>query len=187
MNDNDVRKGLRLAPGETVVWEGAPLWRRLAGEAFYLRPIALYLIFLFALDAYQAWNKAIAPLKALVDTVPLAVLSAFVLGNLLGFAWLTGRTTRYILTDRRIILRYGIAFPATLSIPFSRIAATAVAIGRDHAGDIAVTLEAGNHMAFFKLWPHARPWHIRNPQPMLRSIASVCSGGKSADPRAAGL
>ena len=168
--EEDIRNGNALAPGETVVWTGKPSWRRVGRDAMHLRGVTAYFGLLFVLDAYQAWMKAIPLRQALHDSVPLAVITCVALGILAGLSWLVGRS-RYTVTNRRVILRYGIALPATLSIPMSQIASTAVAVGADGTADIVLQLKAGNRMPYLKLWPHARPWRVKEPQPMLRCVA----------------
>lgn len=178
MSAQDIRNGTRLAPDEAIVWRGAPSWRGMAREALHLRGVTAYMALLLALDAYQAWAKAVPLGKALHDSVPLAIVIAVALGNIIGIAWVMGRTTRFTITDRRVILDYGIAIPATLSLPFSRLQSMAVAVHADHTGDIVLTLAASEHMPFLKLWPYARPWRVTHPEPILRCVpqAAVVAG-----------
>ena len=178
MTLDSIAKGTRLASDEAVVWQGHPSWRLMAREVFHLRLLVAYLTFLVGLDVYQAWAKAIPLEKALHDSVPLAVIIVALLAAVLGIAWLTARSTRYTITTRRVILAYGIALPATLAIPHARIKKIELALGaRDH-GDIALSLEAGDHMPYLKLWPYARPWRLAHPQPMLRCVpqAAIVAG-----------
>lgn len=168
----------RLVQDDAIVWQGAPSWRAVARDVYHLRFISAYLAFLVVLDALQAWAKAIPLGKAVHDSVPLAVIITAVLANFYGLAWLTARTTRYTITTRRVILAYGIAIPATLSIPLSRIERIELSPGRDGDGEIALTLAPDDHMPYLKLWPHARPWRLRHPQPMLRGVpqAAIVAG-----------
>lgn len=177
-NPIEVFRGRELAPGEAVVWRGAPSWRKVARDIFHLRAATAYFALLFVLDAGEAWRKNIPVGKAIHDSVPLLVITLLALGIVCSIAWFSGRTTRYTITDRRVILNYGIAMPATLSIPFSQIVTAAVAVKHDHAGDIALVLKEGNRMPFLKLWPLARPWHLSHPQPTLRLVpqAAVVGG-----------
>ena len=173
-----IHRGTRLAPGEAVVWQGSPTWRSAARDVFHMRGLALYFGLLFALDAYQAWTKHIPAAKALHDSVPLLMITVLALAFVGAMAWFSSRTTRYVVTQRRVILHYGIAMPATLSLPFKQIVTASVSVRRDHTGDIALALRGGNRMAFLKLWPLARAWHITQPQPMLRGVpqAAVVAG-----------
>ena len=173
-----IHRGVRLAPGETIIWQGSPSWRSAARDMFHMRGLSLYFVLLFALDAYQAWTKQIPAAKAIHDSVPLLVITALALAIIGAVAWFSSRTTRYIVTQRRVILHYGIAMPATLALPLTQIVGASVSVRRDHTGDIALVLKAGNHMPFLKLWPLARAWHITKPQPMLRGVpqAAVVAG-----------
>ena len=177
MNPSEIHRGNQLAPGETILWRGSPGWRGLARDVFHMRGIAVYFALLFALDAYQAWAKTIPAAKAVHDSVPLLVITVLALAIVGAIAWLAGRTTRYTITDRRVILHYGIAMPATLSLPFAQIATASVSVNRDHTGDIALALRDGQRMPFLKLWPLARPWHVTQPQPMLRRVPQAALAG----------
>ena len=166
----EVFRGNQLAPGEARLWEGRPLFRRVAFDVFHARGIAVYFVGLFVLDAYQAWAKHIPLPLAIHNSIPLAVIIGVAGGLLLAAAWLVTLTTRYEITDRRVILRYGMALPATLSLPYSQIVKASLAVNGDHTGDIALVLKEGNHMAYLKLWPLARAWQLSHPEPTLRGV-----------------
>ena len=166
----DVFHGNVLAPDEVSLWRGRPLYRRVAFDILHARGIALYFVGLLALDAYQIWAKRIPLAPAIHNSVPLVIIIGLAGGLLLAAAWLIMLTTHYEVTNHRVILKYGMALPATLSLPYSQIVEAAVAVNPDHSGDIALVLKDGNHMAYFKLWPLARAWHLSHPEPMLRGI-----------------
>ena len=174
----EIHRGNRLAPGELLVWRGGASTRGVLRDVFHLRAVAGYFLVVLAFDAYQAWMKGMTPAKAVHDSVPLVVVALLALGILTGLAVLTARTLHYTVTDRRVILRFGVALPAVLSLPFSQITGCALAVRRDGTGDIALVLKAGNRMPILKLWPLARAWHVSAPQPMLRAVpqAAVVSG-----------
>ena len=95
-------------------------------------------------------------------------LAAVVL--LAALAWLAARTTVYSITSKRIVMRIGIALPITINVPFRAVNSVGLKRHADGSGDIPASLPKGYRLAFLVLWPHARPWHVRNPQPMLRSV-----------------
>ena len=166
----EIAHGNAFAPGEALVWRGRPSWRHIACDALHVRGVGAYFALLFVLDALQAWRKAIPLAQAVHDSVPLAVIALSSLAILCGFAVLVVRTTRYTITDKRVILHYGLALSATLAIPMTRIVTVAVAVDRDGTADIALQMKADSHLPYLKLWPHARPWSLRDPQPMLRGV-----------------
>lgn len=177
MNATDIFRGNEMAPNETILWKGRPLFRAIARDVFHVRVVAAYFVGLVALDAFQAWSKHLPLTKAIHDSVPL-VLALGVAGLIVGaLTWLTTSTTHFTITDRRVILRYGMAITATLSLPNSQIVTAEIAVNGDHSGDIPLTLKAGNHMPYLKLWPFARPWRLSHPQPMLRGVPRVAVVG----------
>ena len=40
----------------------------------------------------------------------------------------------------------------------------------DTTGDIALTLNTSDKVAYLHLWPHAKPWRLAHPVPMLRVV-----------------
>jgi hypothetical protein len=43
----------------------------------------------------------------------------------------------------------------------------------DGSGDVIVTTLPGQRVSWLALWPHARPWRITRPLPMLRGLAQA--------------
>ena len=98
----------------------------------------------------------------------LLLLAVAAIGILLGIGYLIERTTVYTITNRRLVMRFGIAVPMTFNLPFSVVNAADVKMYADGTGDISVFLNTADRIAYLVLWPHARPWRVSNPQPMLR-------------------
>jgi hypothetical protein len=160
-----------LPAGETMIWQGRPQWRSLAVRAFHIRKLAIYfgLLAIWSVAvALTHGNDAASALWSVAWIVPTTV-AAFV--PLLLIARASARTSIYTITNRRIVMRIGIALPITFNIPFKAIEAVSLKTHGDQSGDIALVLTKGYRLAFLVMWPHARPWHVRRPQPMLRSLA----------------
>ncbi len=156
-----------LPPGERVLWQGAPAWLSLARHAFHVREVAAYFVLLAAVATVMDKIDG-RPLTG--GTAPLAV-GAVGCALLLFLAFLSSRTTTYAVTTRRVFLRIGIALPLTINLPLRRIEGAALALHRDGCGDLPLSLEKGPHLAYLHLWPHARPWRLKQPEPMMRCIA----------------
>jgi hypothetical protein len=84
---------------------------------------------------------------------------------------LVERTTLYTITNRRVVMRFGVALPMTINIPFNLIDEAALKLNRNGSGDIALALSASQKISYLLLWPHARPWRMRRPMPALRAIS----------------
>lgn len=157
-----------LPPGEHVVWQGAPDWKRLAIHAFHVRKIALYFVLMLGV---QAINLT-AP-EGRVDWKPWVVaasLYALALSLLLGTAWMSARSTLYTLTNKRVVMRIGIVLTLTFNLPFKRIAGASLKAQGAGTGDIALALHPEDRIGWAHLWPHQRAWHVTQPQPTLRCV-----------------
>ena len=177
-HDGEAQPGLpeALPAGERMLWQGAPDWRVLARHGFRIRTFALYFALLIAWRGLATWSDG-APAATVAASVlwplPLAALALGFIGLL---AWLVGRNAVYTLTDRRVVMRIGIVLTVTFNLPLSRIETVRLhALGRTgeaagQPGDIALVLDAQDRIGYIHLWPHARPWHFRRTEPMLRSL-----------------
>ncbi len=157
----------KLPAGEHILWQGAPDWRQLALHAFHVRKLAIYFGLMIAAQAafLQADQQ---PLVA-----PLALsasLALIALGLLAATAWFSARTTLYTLTNRRVVMRIGIALTLSFNLPLRQIAGASLKPHAAGFGDIALSLKGPVRIAWVHLWPHARPWVVRQPQPSLRCI-----------------
>jgi hypothetical protein len=161
-----VHCGFCLDTDEQVLWQGTPSWLSLALGAFHIRVVAFYFAAIEVLGLVGV-VRSHAPSAAIILPV---VAAALFIGLLCALAFAIARTTTYVVTSHRVIFRYGAALPRSLSIPFRQIASVSLSLGRRQEGDVALHLRSENHVPYVKLWPHVRPWHVRSPKPMLRSI-----------------
>jgi hypothetical protein len=81
-------------------------------------------------------------------------------------------------TNRRVVVRFGVALPMTVNLPFAAIRDVKLKAHRDGTGDLALQLTGERRVAYFHLWPHVRRWHFANPQPTLRAIAHPAEVGE---------
>ncbi|QGN54598.1 photosynthetic complex putative assembly protein PuhB [Novosphingobium sp. Gsoil 351] len=161
--DHEPVRGLpgNLPPGETIVWQGAPDWRVLARSALHTRLIA----------AYFAVCLTLALVNGSMLGVAFTVIGgALVVALLTGFAWAVARTTVYTLTNRRIVLRIGVALNTCINLPLGLIGSADLRERGHGFGDIALAPTASHRLGYVLLWPHARPFRLRSPQPMLRAV-----------------
>jgi hypothetical protein len=107
---------------------------------------------------------------ALAYGLPYAGLGLIAAAVLLWLAWAQARGAIYTITSARVLLRVGAALTVTFNIPFRQIAAARLDLRRGGHGTIALETAGDTRLAFLALWPHARPWHLRRPQPALRCI-----------------
>ena len=164
-----------LPSGEQILWQGAPNWLALAVHAFHLRKLAIYFGLLMVYQA--AWvvmggGGFSAVLLSLAWPTGLAALA---LGAVALLAYLSARTTVYTITNRRVVMRIGIVLTLAFNLPYARITAAAMKAGSRGHGDISLSLDDRDHIAWLTLWPHARPWKLAKPQPTLRGVEDAAA------------
>ena len=175
-----------LPKGERLLWQGKPRWRSLAVHAFHVRSIAIYFAILTVwrgMIVASDGGDTIGIIIAMAWIVLLALAAIAVLGLL---AWLSARSTIYTITDQRILMRFGIALPITLNIPFRVVDGVSLSRHRDLTGDIAVTVSGGDRVAYLCVVA-ARQAVARKPAGADAAIArQVRRGGESAVARSRG-
>ncbi len=161
-----------IPPGEQILWHGRPEWVSLTRRAFRADFIAAYFV------AMTVWNAgsigydagALAGAAAGAKTLAAGIAAILLLS---GLAWLSARTTLYVITTRRLVMKVGIALPIFFNLPYTQIASASMRTYTDGTGDIPVALGAGQRIAYLQLWPHARPFRINRTEPAMRSVRNA--------------
>lgn len=162
-----------LPQGEAILWQGAPCWRTFARRAMRVRLVAGYFVLLAAWGVSGRLGSPVS--EVALSTLRLGALAAAAIALLMLFAWLVARTTLYTVTTQRVVVRFGIALPITIQIPFRMIESAGTHIWPDGTGDIAVSLTPGQRIGYLVMWPHARPWKLTAAQPALRGVADAAA------------
>ena len=160
----------RLPQGERILWQGSPDFAALARSAFHVRMLAVYFLVLLALRASTVLGGGGSLREALAALAIPGLLAALALASITVLAWLTARTAVYTITNRRVVMRIGIVLTLTFNLPLRVIESADFRRGAGTCGDIVLKLAGTDHIALLHLWPHARPWSLARPQPMLRAV-----------------
>ncbi len=161
----------KLPQGEHILWQGAPSARALALQVFHVRMLSGYFAAMLLVQGlYLAGEPEGLTWRPLLLSVSAALLA---LALLVSVAWFAARNTLYTITNRRVVMRIGIVLTLTLNLPFKGLSAAAVRTGRAGTGDIVLDLAGEDRIGWAHLWPHARPWALRKPQPSLRCLPDV--------------
>ncbi len=163
----------QLPPGERILWQASPSAPLIFWSVFRGRLLLAYFGLMLLLRGSFMYTDtgSVAQTAAAVSWLGLLFLVALGL-----FAWLSllmAKTTVYTLTDKRLVMRIGIVLNLSFNIPLRRIQAADVRRLAHGTGEIAIALHPDDKIAYPHLWPHARPWHLANPQPMLRGLPKV--------------
>ncbi len=165
----------RLPTGERLLWQGSPSTRALMRHAFHIRGVAIYFAAILAWCAatilgHGASGHALR--SALTHRAELAVVPVLLIAV---YAWAIQRSTIYSITDRRVVISFGMALPVTFNIPFAKIEGAGLRAYAGGSGDITLQPLASERMSYFVLWPHARPWRMARAEPMLRCVPDAAA------------
>lgn len=162
-----------LPEGEQILWQGRPSVRGLALDAFHVGKVSLYLGALLAVSVGLDVSRGASVGAALVGGLRALPLAVLCLGLLFGLAAAHARATLYTLTNRRVVIRHGVAFPMMVNLPFAAFCSAEFKARRDGRGDLPMKVQGGEGPSYVHLWPHVRPGHLGHPQPMLRSVPGI--------------
>ncbi len=159
-----------LPAGENLLWQGSPSWTSLARHSLHAGKAAFYFTLLSAGRVVWKMADGQAFAQSFMEAAQVLAFGLAGVALLAAVAWLSARTTIYSITNRRVVMRYGIALPMTVNIPFNEVAAADLKPYSDGSGDIALAVTGPLKLAYLHLWPNVRPWHLKNAQPALRSV-----------------
>lgn len=159
-----------LPQGEVLLWQGRPHWWSLARDALHVRGIAAYFVLLALWRGASITSDGGSGQDAAAGAALLLCLGAVPVAFLLVYAWAAGRGSVYSITNRRIVMRVGVALPVTINLPFALVESAALSRRADGSGDIVLRLTPGQRVSWAMLWPHLRPWRLGRPEPMLRGL-----------------
>ena len=181
-HDREVAPGLpeELPGNESLLWQGAPGFRSVLHGSFHFTKLVAYFAALLIVQLILEMRDDGPFSEAMARTLGFALLAAAALGLLALFVRLVTRSTLFTLTDRRIVMRTGVAVPVTINLPYSRIEAADLRLRRDGSGDIVLVPEAGSRVSWLLLWPMVKPFRWWRVRPVLRGI-------KDAEPVARSL
>ena len=159
-----------LPADERILWQGSPDFYALARHGFHWVQLVAYFAAMLALHAVFVVSDGGSAVDALRSLLVPAALAGVALASVAALAWMSARTTVYTLTDKRVVMRVGIVLTLTFNLPLRRIESAAFRARDSAFGDIVLTLDAKDHIAWLHLWPHVRAWRLARPEPALRSV-----------------
>jgi Bacterial PH domain len=161
--DHEPVRGLpgELPADEHIIWQSSPDWKHLARAALHIRLSALYF------GAIAIW----AIFRGDMNTaIAVTVLGSVVIALFTLFAWGVSRTSVYTLTNKRVVLRIGVALNKCINVPLSEIESANLKMLDGGHGNIVLDLKGAPRLGYIMLWPHARSLRVVRPQPMLRAV-----------------
>ena len=162
-----------LPANEKILWQGSPDFPAVARRIFRVQMVAAYFVVLLVLKVASVMADGaslVDGLKSISVLGPLAVIGVMALTSL---AWATARTAVYTITDKRVVMRIGIALTLTFNLPLRLVKSAGLRQDKNGCGDIVIAMGGEDHIAWLHLWPHVRPWVLARPEPMLRALPNA--------------
>jgi membrane protein YdbS with pleckstrin-like domain len=174
----------RLPDGERVLWTGAPDRRALARWFLRERWIMLFVLISFAIGAADALQHTDGAVPRLLGVATLsAVLALVAIVSVRVLAWQIARSSKYVITDRRVYFNIGIVMRADANIPYTSVETIDLRRRPDGSADLMVTLRDEQEIPWLLLFPHmtwrghrrGRPTFraLRTPQPAADAVVSA--------------
>ena len=167
----------RLPEGEYILWQGAPSSAAVSRQVLKTRWIAGYFAVLVAWNITAGLYDGRLASEILFSSGALAILSTICIGLMEAFAWGVQRTTLYTITNKRIVMRIGVALSATFNLPFTRIVSADMREGKNGVGDIALTLAPSDRLSWLVFWPHVRGFRRGAMMPQMICLKDVAIAG----------
>jgi hypothetical protein len=159
-----------LPPGERLLWQGSPTWHSTAARVLHIRAVSVYFAAILLLRWIAGWYIGQPAHTIATSMMWLAAVAVATVGFLAWVARLIAGGTVYTVTTRRVVMRFGMVIPISINIPFKIVRSAQLKTYADGTGDIPIQLGGDGRIAYPHLWPHARPWLLKHPEPMIRGI-----------------
>ena len=167
----------RLPEGEYILWQGTPSSAKVSRNVMKTRWIAGYFAVLVLWNITAGLYDGRLPSEILFSSGALTIMSTIVVGLMEAFAWGVQKTTLYTITNKRVVMRIGVALSATFNLPFTRIVSADMREGKDGSGDIALTLKPGDKLSWLVFWPHVRGFKKGALMPQMICLKDVAIAG----------
>jgi hypothetical protein len=180
-HDHEPVEGLpgRLPSGEHIVWQGRPDSRGVARQVLKSRWIAAYFSIAAVWSVAVGINDGVAPGAILIQLGWVGLLAVVVFGLIALYARAVARTSMYTITNRRVVMRIGVALSASFNLPFAQVTGADFRERERGEGDLSLQLKPGHGLTSAVFWPHqrGRVWSRLQPEMIclkdVREVAAI--------------
>ncbi len=162
-----------LPEGERILWQGAPKASHISRRVLKSRWIGGYFLIIIAWSIAAGFYDGRTAGSVMFSAAAIAIMATIVISLIEAFAWGVEKTTLYTITNKRTVMRIGVALSATFNLPHSHILSAEMARDRKNEGDVALTLRPGHRLSYLVFWPHARGWRAGSMVPRLVGLSNV--------------
>jgi Bacterial PH domain len=160
----------RLPAGERVLWSGAPDRRSLARNFLRERWVLGFVFLTFLLQAADVLQRDF-PMQRLLGVAALSgVLALIAIVSIRFFAARLEKTSKYVITDRRVYFNIGIVLRADANVPYSIVDGVDLRRRPDGSADLMVALGGDKEVPWLLLFPHLTWRGSKKGRPTFRAL-----------------
>ena len=162
----------RLPAGERVLWSGAPDQRAIARYLLRERWVLGFVAVSMAIgvgDVLQHGGSDMVP--RLIGVAMLsAILVVIAIVSIRFFAWRIAKTSKYVITDKRVFFNIGMVLRADANIPLSSVEGIDLLRRSDGSADLMISLSGTREIPWLLLFPHMSWRGSRRGRPTFRGL-----------------
>ncbi len=159
-----------LPRGEHIVWQGQPDFASLAKGSFHAWKLAAYFAVMLVIRAGFQYSDGVAVAEITSSAAGLIMLSSVAIVLMLLYSARAASSSIFTITNKRIVIRTGVAVSVTVNLPFKLVEAADLRLRKDGSGDIALGIDRRERVSYILLWPMVKPFRWLSVRPVLRGI-----------------
>ena len=161
----------RLPAGERVLWSGAPDRRSLARYFLRERWVLGFVGVSFTIGVADALSHADGAIPRLIGVTTLsALLTVIAMVSIRLLAWRMAKSSKYVITDRRVFFNIGLVLRADANIPYSSVEGMDLLRRSDGSADLMISLTGVQEIPWLLLFPHMTWRGSRRGRPTFRAL-----------------
>ena len=164
--------GKMIPDGEKIYWSGMPNWRSFGYHAFGIKYLIFYLIFCAFYSVTQI-NGGFNFSTFFGKYLPFIISGLFAGMMLFFLAYVAASHTCYVLTEKRIVIKTGVALVFLLNLPLKNVVSIDKKTLAQGRGNLSFKAQSKKRIPFLSCWPSVRGGSFFEPIPTFRSIANI--------------
>ena len=166
--------GKSIPSDEKIYWVGKPNWKSFSYQAFGIKYLLIYFL-ICALYSVSKIEMVFSFSIFVTNYIPFLVSGLLAGAILISIAYLEAKHTVYVITERRIVIRTGVALVFLLNAPFKKIISIDRQTLSQGQGNISFRTDSRKRIPYLSCWPSVRPWSFLLPSPAFRSIPDIAA------------
>jgi hypothetical protein len=155
-----------------ICWVGRPDWKSFGYHAFGLKYFLIY-FFICAFYAVSQIESTFSFGELFIKYNPYLLSGTFAGAIVLLLAYIAARHTCYVITEKRIVIRTGVALVFLLNMPFKNILSIDTKPLAKGRGNVIFKVQSKKRIPYLSCWPSVKVGNFLEPIPAFRSIMAL--------------